>query len=323
MLIISHCPIARTPWKNFPFLYFVILPLRDGRRPSSKACGCRARAPKRYDWKAWACSLADLLGRRVLALHSLHACRALAGLGVGAPAVHPVARQCLVGAAALRRPGVLLLLVSPDQPHLALVLGGALGAPFAQSAQPRRAPIGWAGSASSPARRSSSRRWCLLGFTPTVVLSALFLNLLYQFWLHADWIPRLGWLEYVFNTPSSHRVHHARNPEYLDANLWRRADRVRPPVRQLYRRARRRALRLRADLPSPVVAQSILVRQLRAVDRPFQGSAVGALAARGLDVSVRPAGLAAGRRRPDDGRDPPARRPRSAASAQAAPLTVA
>src|SRR5689334_8175506 len=58
----------------------------------------------------------------------------------------------------------------------------------------------------------------LLGFTPTVVLTALFLNLLYQFWLHADWIPRLGWLEYVLNTPSSHRVHHARNPEYLDAN---------------------------------------------------------------------------------------------------------
>ena len=51
-----------------------------------------------------------------------------------------------------------------------------------------------------------------LFFTP------LFLNLLYQFWLHADWIPRLGWLEYVLNTPSSHRVHHARNPEYLDAN---------------------------------------------------------------------------------------------------------
>ena len=58
----------------------------------------------------------------------------------------------------------------------------------------------------------------LLGFEPTTILSALFLNLLYQFWLHADWIPKLGWLEYVLNTPSSHRVHHARNPEYLDAN---------------------------------------------------------------------------------------------------------
>src|SRR5262249_4686264 len=31
-------------------------------------------------------------------------------------------------------------------------------------------------------------------------------------------IPRLGWLEYVLNTPSSHRVHHASNAMYLDAN---------------------------------------------------------------------------------------------------------
>ena len=31
--------------------------------------------------------------------------------------------------------------------------------------------------------------------------------------------PRLGWLEGIFNTPSNHRVHHARNPEYLDANF--------------------------------------------------------------------------------------------------------
>ena len=58
----------------------------------------------------------------------------------------------------------------------------------------------------------------LLGFEPVTVLIALQLNLLYQFWIHADWIPRLGWLEYVLNTPSAHRVHHARNPEYLDAN---------------------------------------------------------------------------------------------------------
>lgn len=59
----------------------------------------------------------------------------------------------------------------------------------------------------------------VLGFTPTVVLTSLVLNLLYQFWLHADWVPWLGWLEGIFNTPSNHRVHHARNPEYLDANF--------------------------------------------------------------------------------------------------------
>lgn len=59
----------------------------------------------------------------------------------------------------------------------------------------------------------------LIGFTPQVVMTALALNLLYQFWLHADWIPKLGWLEGILNTPSAHRVHHARNPQYLDANF--------------------------------------------------------------------------------------------------------
>lgn len=58
----------------------------------------------------------------------------------------------------------------------------------------------------------------LLGVRPEVVLATLSLNLLYQFWLHTTWIPKLGWLEYVFNTPSAHRVHHASNVDYLDAN---------------------------------------------------------------------------------------------------------
>jgi sterol desaturase/sphingolipid hydroxylase (fatty acid hydroxylase superfamily) len=57
-----------------------------------------------------------------------------------------------------------------------------------------------------------------LGFDVRTVFSVLTLNLLYQFWIHATWIPKLGWLEYVFNTPSAHRVHHAANVEYLDAN---------------------------------------------------------------------------------------------------------
>ena len=57
-----------------------------------------------------------------------------------------------------------------------------------------------------------------LGFDVRTVFSVLALNLLYQFWIHATWIPKLGWMERVFNTPSAHRVHHAANPEYLDAN---------------------------------------------------------------------------------------------------------
>lgn len=57
-----------------------------------------------------------------------------------------------------------------------------------------------------------------LGFPVKIVFACLALNLFYQFWLHATWIPKLGWLEWIFNTPSAHRVHHARNIEYLDGN---------------------------------------------------------------------------------------------------------
>jgi sterol desaturase/sphingolipid hydroxylase (fatty acid hydroxylase superfamily) len=58
----------------------------------------------------------------------------------------------------------------------------------------------------------------LLGMPPKVILLMLTLNLLYQFWIHATWIPRLGPLEWFLNTPSAHRVHHASNLEYLDGN---------------------------------------------------------------------------------------------------------
>jgi len=44
------------------------------------------------------------------------------------------------------------------------------------------------------------------------------LNTLYQFWIHTETIGKMGWIEYVFNTPSHHRVHHGRNPKYIDKN---------------------------------------------------------------------------------------------------------
>jgi sterol desaturase/sphingolipid hydroxylase (fatty acid hydroxylase superfamily) len=44
------------------------------------------------------------------------------------------------------------------------------------------------------------------------------LNVAYQFWLHTRVIGRLGWLEWVLNTPSHHRVHHGRDAEYVDRN---------------------------------------------------------------------------------------------------------
>jgi sterol desaturase/sphingolipid hydroxylase (fatty acid hydroxylase superfamily) len=59
---------------------------------------------------------------------------------------------------------------------------------------------------------------CLLGFTPETVLLSYIFNLVYQFWIHTDLVNKLGWIEGIFNTPSAHRVHHAANVEYLDAN---------------------------------------------------------------------------------------------------------
>ncbi|PYQ03692.1 MAG: hypothetical protein DMF82_12525, partial [Acidobacteria bacterium] len=43
-------------------------------------------------------------------------------------------------------------------------------------------------------------------------------NTLYQFWIHTRVIGRLGPLEWVLNTPSNHRVHHGRDPKYIDRN---------------------------------------------------------------------------------------------------------
>jgi sterol desaturase/sphingolipid hydroxylase (fatty acid hydroxylase superfamily) len=59
---------------------------------------------------------------------------------------------------------------------------------------------------------------CWLGFHPITVTLGLAVNLTYQFWVHTELIPKLGWVEGVFNTPSHHRVHHAANPEYIDRN---------------------------------------------------------------------------------------------------------
>jgi sterol desaturase/sphingolipid hydroxylase (fatty acid hydroxylase superfamily) len=57
-----------------------------------------------------------------------------------------------------------------------------------------------------------------LGFHPISVLTAVSLNLLYQFGVHTELVPKLGPLEWFLNTPSHHRVHHASNPAYLDRN---------------------------------------------------------------------------------------------------------
>ena len=57
-----------------------------------------------------------------------------------------------------------------------------------------------------------------LGFSPVQVITVGALNLAYQFFVHTEVVGKVGWLEAVMNTPSHHRVHHARNTGYLDRN---------------------------------------------------------------------------------------------------------
>ncbi|MBK5526850.1 sterol desaturase family protein [Pseudomonas sp. TH06] len=68
----------------------------------------------------------------------------------------------------------------------------------------------------------------VLGVPLLVFVSVAALNLLYQFWVHTKHIPKLGWFEWCFVTPSNHRAHHAQNALYMDRNyggvfiLWDR-----------------------------------------------------------------------------------------------------
>jgi sterol desaturase/sphingolipid hydroxylase (fatty acid hydroxylase superfamily) len=59
----------------------------------------------------------------------------------------------------------------------------------------------------------------LLGIHPLVFLITYQLSVLYQFWIHTELIRKLPPLvEYVWVTPSHHRVHHGRNEHYIDKN---------------------------------------------------------------------------------------------------------
>lgn len=68
-----------------------------------------------------------------------------------------------------------------------------------------------------------------LGFDALMIFTMMAINLIYQFWTHTELIGKLPhWFEFIFNTPSHHRVHHASNFRYLDRNhagvfiLWDR-----------------------------------------------------------------------------------------------------
>ena len=58
----------------------------------------------------------------------------------------------------------------------------------------------------------------LLGFDPTIIAAAGVISTLWGIVGHTQIVGRLGFVEWIFNTPSHHRVHHGSNEQYIDKN---------------------------------------------------------------------------------------------------------
>ncbi len=59
----------------------------------------------------------------------------------------------------------------------------------------------------------------MMGFDPFVFFICHQIAVLYQFWIHTEYIRKLpAPIEFIFTTPSHHRVHHATNADYIDKN---------------------------------------------------------------------------------------------------------
>ena len=98
----------------------------------------------------------------------------------------------------------------------------------------------------------------VLGFPPVAIVAMQGMSLSWQFLVHAAYGGRLGPLGLVLNTPSHHRVHHGRNPQYLDRNFGGTLIVVGSAVRQLPRGAR--AGRLRHGRRAGAPLQSVVHR---------------------------------------------------------------
>jgi sterol desaturase/sphingolipid hydroxylase (fatty acid hydroxylase superfamily) len=176
------------------------------------------RRPGSYDWRAYFSSIADAVLRRLV--------DAL-GLSLAAPLVHWAWQHRLTTLALDSASALALLFVAQEfcyyWYHRTAHRVRWFWATHAVHHSPNQltlataARLGATGKLTGTALFFAPLVW--LGFPPVAVFAALALNLLYQFWIHASWIPTL-WppLEWWFNTPAHHRVHHASNPEYLDCN---------------------------------------------------------------------------------------------------------
>ncbi len=175
------------------------------------------KKPSSFDWNETRLSLIDLAGRRLLALLPLSLAGPLFAFA-WSNRVHTVEFNSVLA--------FLLLLLGQEfcyyWYHRASHRIRFLWASHSVHHSPNTLTLstayrlGWTSKLTGAALFFTPLVW--LGVRPEVVLATLSLNLLYQFWIHTTWIPRLGWLERVLNTPSSHRVHHSSNLDYLDVN---------------------------------------------------------------------------------------------------------
>jgi sterol desaturase/sphingolipid hydroxylase (fatty acid hydroxylase superfamily) len=175
------------------------------------------RRDRGFDWRETRLSLLDLVGRRIAQLIPF----SLAGPAMAWAWSHRLFTMPLDGAAAFA-----LLFLGQEFCYYWYHRAAHRMRFFWATHQVHHSPnqltlstsyrLGWTGKLTGTGMFFAPLVW--LGFPPGAVFATLSINLLYQFWLHTTWIPKLGWLEYVFNTPSAHRVHHASNLCYLDRN---------------------------------------------------------------------------------------------------------
>jgi hypothetical protein len=59
----------------------------------------------------------------------------------------------------------------------------------------------------------------MFGFEPLDIAFIFSATQIWGIFVHTELIKKMGWLELILVTPSHHRVHHARNPKYLDKNM--------------------------------------------------------------------------------------------------------
>jgi sterol desaturase/sphingolipid hydroxylase (fatty acid hydroxylase superfamily) len=180
------------------------------------------RAGGRYDWRAFAVSVADVAGRRLT-----DAFAAAFGLALAAPFIAWVYQHRLTTIEMDTAWAFVLLFFGEELCYYAYHRAAHRVRWFWATHSVHHSPneltlatamrLGWTGKISGTALFFAPLMW--IGFSPMAVTLAVAANLLYQFWLHTTWIPKLGrWFEWWFNTPSHHRVHHGSNPEYLDCN---------------------------------------------------------------------------------------------------------